>query len=99
MNRNIYEWHSFNYRKKQFSDQILNVYIGWDYWLRNPLNNSTPKNCLFSSTYIVKNKNKSKYVYSDYGKAFKGAESWRFGNDVTRNIRNFGADYSIASHT
>ena len=70
-----------------------------DYWLRNPLNNSTPKKCLFGATYIVKNNDKCKYVHSDYGKAFEGAESWIFSNGFIKNIKNFGADNSLSSHT
>ena len=36
------------------------------------LRNFILKNCLFGATNIVKNSDKSKYVYSGYGIAFDG---------------------------
>ena len=54
---------------------------------------------MFAATYIVKINDKGKYVYSDYGNTFEGAESWSYGNYFTRNIRNCGANNSLASHT
>ena len=37
-----------------------------------PLRNFILRNCLFGATNIVKNSDKSKYVYSGYGIAFDG---------------------------
>ena len=37
-------------------------------------------------------------MYSGYGIAFNRAGSWRFGNELARNIANFGADNSSSSH-
>lgn len=54
---------------------------------------------MFGASYVVKDNDKGKFVYCDYGNVFEGAESWSFGNDFTRHIRNFGAHNSLASHT
>ena len=37
-------------------------------------------------TNTVKNRDKSKHQYSNYGIAFEGAGSWSFGNDFARNV-------------
>ena len=37
-------------------------------------------------------------MYSDYGIAFDGLNSWSFGNDFARNAANFGVDNSLSSH-
>ena len=36
-------------------------------------------------------------MYSDYGTAFDGAESWSFGNDFARNIVIFGVNNNSSS--
>ena len=54
---------------------------------------------MFGATNIVKNTGKSKCVYSGHGIAFDGAGSWKFGNDVTRNIVIFCVNNSSSSHT
>ena len=41
-------------------------------WPKNPLDNFILKNCLFDATNIVKNSNKSKWVYSGYWIVFDG---------------------------
>ena len=53
---------------------IVNAYIVYelDNWARNRLSNFTLKNCFFGATNIVKNSDKEKHVYSDYGIAFDG---------------------------
>ena len=43
-------------------------------------------------TNIVKNSDKSKYVYSRYEIAFDGAGLWSFGNNFSRNIVIFPVD-------
>ena len=60
----------------------------------NPTNNFKFKNYLFRATFIVKNSNKEKYVYSGYGITFDSAGSWSFGNDFARNVTIFGVDNS-----
>ena len=49
--------------------EIVNVYIVYDLeaWPKIPLRNFTLKNCLFVATNIVKNSDKEKYLYIDYG--------------------------------
>ena len=46
----------------------------------------TLKNCLFRATNIVKNNDKEKYAYSDYGIAFDGKGSGSFNNSYTKNL-------------
>ena len=50
----------------------------------DPLNNFIFKNLLAwcDSANIVKNSDKSKYVYNGYGIAFDGAGSWNFGKPL-----------------
>ena len=53
----------------QHESKIINVYIVYDLdaWPGNPTNNFKFKNCLLGATSVVKNSDKDKYVYSDYG--------------------------------
>ena len=57
-------------------------------WPMNPLNNFIFKNLLAwcDLTYIVKNSDKSKYVYNGYGIAFDGAGSWKIGKPLLRML-------------
>ena len=55
------------------------------------------KNCLLTATNIVKNSDKSKYVYSGYEIAIDGKREWNFGND-SRNFIIFVVDNSSSSH-
>ena len=48
-------------------------------------------------TNIIKNSDKSKYVYSGYGIACDGFSS-SFGIDFNKNVVIFGADSSSSSH-
>ena len=64
----------------------------------NATNNLKFQNCLFAATNIVKNNDKEKRVYSGYGRVFDGEGSWNFGNDLARNVVNFGVDNSSSSH-
>ena len=48
-----------------------------------PLRNFISRNCLFGATNIVKNSDKSKYVYSGYGIAFDGKGNWKFDNELS----------------
>ena len=68
--------------------KILNVYIVYDLDARpkNRTNNFKFKNCLFGATSIVRNSDKEKYVYSEYGIIFDSAGSWSFGNDFAKNV-------------
>ena len=54
-------------------------------------------NCLLTATNIVKNSDKSKYVYSGYEIAIDGKREWNFGND-SRNFIIFVVDNSSSSH-
>ena len=49
-------------------------------------------------TNIVKQIDKSTYVYSGYGIVFDGAGSWSFSCDFARDIVIFGVDSSSLSH-
>ena len=61
-------------------------------WPKDRLNKFTLENCFFRATNIVKNSDKSKYVYGRYGIAFDGLGSWSLGF--------FGVDNeSSSSHT
>ena len=83
-----------------YATKILNVYIAYDLdnWPRSPLYNFALKYCLFGATVIVRNSDKSKYLYIDYRIAFNGAGSWSFDNQFVRNALIFGADNISSSH-
>ena len=53
-------------KQNNYLTKIVNVYVVYDLavWSRNPTNDFKFKNCLFGATYIVKNSDKEKYVYS-----------------------------------
>ena len=70
-----------------------------DYWPSILLNKFLLKNCLLGATNIVKNRDKSKYIYSSHGIAFSEASSWSFGNDFSGNVVILGVDNSSSSHT
>ena len=53
---------------------------------------------MFGATNIVKNSDKSKWVYTGYGIAFDGEGSWSFGNDFDKNVIIFCVDNSSSSH-
>ena len=76
--------------------KIVNVYIVYDLaaWPRNPTNYFKFKNCLFGAISIVKNSDKEKYVYREYGITFDSAGSISFSNGTARNIIIFGVDNS-----
>ena len=48
---------------------------------------------------IVKNSDKSKYIYGGYEILFDGAGTWSFVNDFAKNVVIFGIDNSSSSHT
>ena len=50
-------------------------------------------------TNIVKNNDREKYAYSDYGIAFDGKGEWNFGNEFAKIIVIFGVDNSSSSHS
>ena len=54
---------------------------------------------MFGATTIAKSSDKSKWVYSGYGIAFDGLDSWSLGNDFARNDIIFGVNNSSSSHT
>ena len=57
------------------------------------------KNCLLGATNVVKNSDKSQYLYSGLGIAFDGTVLWNFQNDSARNVVIFGVDNCSSSHT
>ena len=54
---------------------------------------------MFGATKIVKNSDKSKYVYSGYEIALDGKGEWNFGNDSAGDAIIFGVDNRSSSHT
>ena len=50
----------------------------------------TLKSFWFGVTNIVKNSDEVKWVYSGYGRALDGGDSWSSGNDFSKNVVNFG---------
>ena len=48
---------------------------------------------------IVKNQDKEKYVYSEYGITFDSAVFWNFDNDTARNFIIFGVSNSSWSNS
>ena len=53
---------------------------------------------MFGAINIVKNSDKSKWVYSGYGIVFNGLGSWSFDNYFFRNVMIFGVNNSSSSH-
>ena len=43
-------------------------------------------NCLFLATNIVKNSDKTRWIYSAYGITFDREGWWSFGNGTARNV-------------
>ena len=54
---------------------------------------------MFGTSNIVKNSDKSKYVYGGYGVAFEGVGSSSFGNNFARNVVIFSVSNSSSSPT
>ena len=54
---------------------------------------------MFRASNIVRNSDKEKWVYSDYGIAFDGAGLWNFRKYFAKNAVIFGIDNSSSSHT
>ena len=84
-----------------YATKTVNAYIVYELHdcPKIHLRHLTLKNCLFVVTNIVKNSDTGKCVYSGYGIAFDGKDSWSFGNDLTRNVATFGVDNSSSHHT
>ena len=53
---------------------------------------------MFGAINIVKNSDKSKWVYSGYGIVFNGLGSWSFDNYFSRNVMIFGENNRSSSH-
>ena len=60
-------------------------------WLRITLSNYT-LSCVFGATNIVKNDDRSKYVYTGCRISYDGAGSWSFGNYFAGSVLIFRAD-------
>ena len=86
--------------QNNYTNKIVNAYIVYelDTWPRNPTNYFKFENFLSDATSIVKNSDKEKWEYSDYGIKFDGEGSGNFGNDFARNIVIFGADNSSSTY-
>ena len=69
-----------------------------DSWPRNPTINFKFKDFLSGATSVVKDSDKEKSVYSDYRVILDSADSWRFDNDIAKNVLIFGVDNSSLSH-
>ena len=82
--------------QNNYASKIINIYIFYelDAFPRNRTNNFKFKNCLFGATSAVKNCDKIKYVYSNYGIILDSTGSWSFD----RNVIIFGFDNSSSSH-
>ena len=74
--------------QKNYLTKIVNVYFVYDSdaWPKSPLRNFAIKNCLFVATSVVKNSDKEKYVYSDFGIGFDRKVEWSFNNDIARSF-------------
>ena len=57
------------------------------------------KNCLFGATNTVRNSDKEKYTYSDYGIAFDRKGECNFGNGYVRSVTVFGVVNNSSSHS
>ena len=90
----------FNKEQNNYLAKIVNAYIVYDLNASrsNPLTIFTLKSCLFGAATIVKNSDKAKWVYRDYGIRFDGKNIWSFGNNYARNVAIFGVDKSLSSH-
>ena len=75
------------------SNKITSIY-NLDDWSKIPLNNFTFRNCLFGVINLVKNSDKSKYMYRVYEIEFDGAGPWSFDNYFARNAVIFGVNNS-----
>ena len=66
-----------------YSNFILNIYIVYELnaWPRNPTNNFLQKTFLFGTVKLVRNVDKSKFIYNVRAIAV----SWSFGNEFVRN--------------
>ena len=83
--------------QKNYLNKVANVYVFYElyYWPKILLKSFTFKSCLFGATNLVKNSDKDKYVYSDYGIAFDGGYWWSFGNGTKLQMFTFSMNYMI----
>ena len=87
--------------QNNYTTKSVNVYMVYDLNSspKNPNNNFKFKNCLFGATSVTKNSDKEKYLYCGYGITFDSAGSWKIDNDSARNVKMFGVDDSLSSHS
>ena len=87
-------------KQNNYATKTVNAYIACDLntWPTIHLTNSKFKKHLFGATNIVKNSDKSKWVYTGHGIGFDGGSSWSFVNDFHQNIIIFGVDNSSSPH-
>ena len=87
-------------KQNNYATKTVNAYIACDLntWPTIRLTNSKFKKHLFGATNIVKNSDKSKWVYTGHGIGFDGGSSWSFVNDFHQNIIIFGVDNSSSPH-
>ena len=86
--------------ENSYLTKTVNVYIIYDLdtWPKNPTNNFKFRNCLYGATSVVRNSNKEKWIYSDYGTTSDETGSWSFNNNFARNIIIFGVNNISSSH-
>ena len=82
--------------RNNYLTKIVKFYIVYDLdaWPKNPISNFKFKNCLYGATSVVKNSDKEKYIYSEYGITLDRTGSWSFDIDFARNVIFFGPDNS-----
>ena len=87
-------------KQNNYATKTVNAYIACDLntWPTIRLTNSKFKKHLFGATNIVKNSDKSKWVYTGHGIGFDGGSSWSFVNDFHQNVIIFGVDNSSSPH-
>ena len=80
-------------------EKIVNIYIVYE--IGKSVNISsypTLKNCLFGAVKLTKHVDIDRYKYSGYGIGFDRKRFYSIGDEISRNVINFGVDMSSSSH-
>ena len=85
--------------QNNYTTKVVNALIVYvlDTWPNNPLRDFTLYNCLFVATSVLKNSDKDKWVYSDYGIAFDGKIHVGFDNSLSSHIDNHKNNFLMLS--
>ena len=80
--------------------KVVNIYIVYEIGASSsPVNDPTPKNCLFGAVTLTKNADIDKYGYSGYGIGFDRRGSFSFpGGGYGQNVLISGVDMSFSAH-